>query len=112
MRGLRREGGGCKTCPKDTAPAERAKTEKEWAAAEQKATGIILTMSPPVTCARAGHGQVTSRDHGIRAGRGSLVRSREDGAQCVPLSRRRKARTPLFISHAANLLEFRAYSIL
>ena len=34
--------------PKETAPAERAKTEKECAAAEQKATGIILTRSDDV----------------------------------------------------------------
>ncbi len=45
--GWRAAGG--QTWPKETAPAERAKTLKAWAAAEQKATGSIFSMSLDVT---------------------------------------------------------------
>ena len=36
-------------CPNETAPAERAKTDDEWAPAAQKPTGIIFLMSSRVT---------------------------------------------------------------
>eukprot|EP00966_Prymnesium_polylepis_P102053 2363505-Prymnesium_polylepis.1 len=39
-------------CPKLTEPALRARTEEEWAAAEQKATGTILSRSATAGAAK------------------------------------------------------------